>query len=172
MPPIPVPAAPRWPARVLIGLFALQAVLAWLALQAVFVFVELTWRLAAGVPVRPLLASHLRQLDGLRWIQAALWLITAAMLARWLHTLPSRPARAWWSRYSPPGARAVRWAGALLLAAVTADGAARGLALWSGGPLDLGPATAALVLAQVLAIAAAGLGIRVLATNGSVHADR
>jgi hypothetical protein len=53
----------------------------------------------------------------------------------------------------------VRWWWALLVAAAAADVTARGLALWSGGLLDLGPATRVLITAQLLAAAAAVVGI-------------
>ena len=56
----------------------------------------------------------------------------------------------------------VRWWWALLLAAVTVEAMARGLALWSGLALDLGPAMQALVLGQLLTAAAAVVGIMVV----------
>jgi hypothetical protein len=56
----------------------------------------------------------------------------------------------------------VRWWWGLLLGAAGAELGARGLALRSGGPLDLGAATQAMVVAQVLTAAAAILGIVVV----------
>ena len=64
-------------------------------------------------------------------------------------------------RAAPTPAR-VRWWWALLLAALTVEAMARGLALWSGLALDLGPAMQALVLGQLLTAAAAVIGIPVV----------
>jgi hypothetical protein len=203
--PHPFPATRRM-TLVVTALLALHAILAWLALQAIFVFVELMWRAVAGRDeLRPLLAAHLDQFRVLRLIQAGLWLVTAAAFVRWVGCaqrnlpalgatgLPYAPAKAmvaflvpgpnvvrppavlselWNARDArhPAGeaARAartparVRWWWALLLAAGPADVAARGLALWSGGALDLGPAMRVLVVGQLLAIAAAVVGIAVV----------
>jgi hypothetical protein len=188
------------------GLLALHAVLAWLALQAACVFVELAWGVVAGRDeLRALQAAHLDQFRVLRLVQGALWLLTALVFVQWVGrahgNLPALGAtglsyapRGAMAAFLLPGANAVRplavlrelcnasdprfprggaWrAGstparvrcwwALVLAAVTAELAARGLALRSGCPLDLGPAMQALVLGQLLAIAAAVLGIAVV----------
>jgi hypothetical protein len=70
---------------VLIALLALDAALAWLALQAVFVFVELIWRGATGRHMyHPLIAAHVRQFEVLRLVQAAAALATAAVFVAWL----------------------------------------------------------------------------------------
>jgi hypothetical protein len=82
--PHPFPATRRLTLLV-VALLVLHVVLAWLALQAVFIFVETTWRAVAGRDeLRPLLAAHVRQFRGLRLVQAALWLATAAAFIRWV----------------------------------------------------------------------------------------
>ncbi|HEU4371289.1 MAG TPA: DUF4328 domain-containing protein [Methylomirabilota bacterium] len=203
--PHPFPATRRLTLLVA-ALLALHVVLAWFALQAAFVFVELVWRIVAGRDeLRALLATHLAQFRVLRLVQAGLWLVTAAAFVRWVGraqgNLPALGATGF--RYAPRQAMAaflvpgpnvvrppavlrelwnasdprypagttwragrapacVRWWWALLLAAAAAEVAARALALWSGDPLDLGPAMRVLVLGQLLAAAAAVLGITVV----------
>lgn len=63
---------------------------------------------------------------------------------------------------SVPTPARVRWWWALLVAALTVEVVARGLAFWSGLALDLGAAMQALVLGQLLAAAAAVVGITVV----------
>lgn len=191
---------------VVTALLALHAILAWLALQAVFVFVELMWRAVAGRDeLRPLLAAHLGQFRSLRLVQAGLSLVTAAAFIRWVGQAqrnlpalgatglpyaprqamaaflvpgpnlirpfavvrglwnasdPRHPAGAAWRQARTPAR--VLWWWALLVAALAADVTARGLALRSGGPLDFGPAMRVLVVGQLLAIAAAVVGIAVV----------
>jgi hypothetical protein len=200
--PHPFPATRRL-TLVVAALLALHAILAWLALQAVFVFVELTWRAVAGrEELRLLLAAHLDQFRLLRLAQAGLGLVTAAAFIRWVGRAqgnlpalgatglpyapwqamaaflvpgpnlvrppavlrelwnasdPRHPAGAAW-REAPTPAR-VRWWWALFVAAAAADVTARGLALWSGSPLDLGPSMRVLVAGQLLALAGAVVGI-------------
>jgi len=203
--PHPFPATRRL-TLVVTALLALHVILAWLALQAVFVFVDLMWRTVAGrEELRPLLATHVNQFRVLRLVQAALWLVTAAAFTRWVGRAqrnlpalgatglpyaprqamaaflvpgpnliqpvavlrglwnasdPRHPAGAAW-RHARTPAR-VLWWWALLVAALVADVTARGLALRSGGPLDFGPAMGVLVVGQLLAIAAAVVGIAVV----------
>lgn len=200
--PHPFPATRRATLLVM-ALLAVHAVLALVALQAAFTFVELTWRIVAGRDeLRPLLAAHLAQFRTLRALQAIAWILTAvafvgwvgrahgnlgALGARGLRHSPRRAMLAFlvpgpnlvrplgvlgelWNASDPrpgpsarPGTPArVRWWWGLLLAAVAADGAARGLALPSGMALDLGPAMQALIVGQLLAFAAAVLGITVV----------
>ena len=79
--PHPFPATRRL-TLVVTTLLALHVILAWLALQAVFV--ELMWRVVAGRDEpRPLLATHVDQFRVLRLVQAGLWLVTAAAI-RWV----------------------------------------------------------------------------------------
>jgi hypothetical protein len=148
--------------RVVKALLALHAVLAWLALQAVFVYVELMWRAVAGRDeVRTLLTTHLDQFRVLRHVQAALWVVTAAAFVRWMgHRVPYArwQMREVWNASNPRQ----RWWWTLLLATGTTDVTARGLASWSGGPLDLGPAMWALVIGQLLTAVAAVVGIAVV----------
>jgi hypothetical protein len=203
--PHPFPATRRLTLVVVI-LLALHVVLAWLALQAIVIFVETTWRAVAGRDeLRPLLATHVRQFSVLRLVQAALWLATAAAFIGWVGRAarnlpalgatgasyaprramaaflvpgpnlvrppavvrelwnasdPRHPAGSAWRRASTPVR--VRWWWALLVGALAADLTARGLALWSGGPLDFGPAMRLLVVAQLLTAAAAVVGITVV----------
>jgi Domain of unknown function (DUF4328) len=202
--PHPFPTTRR-SALVVAGLLALHAVLAWLALQAVFVFVELAWRAVVGVnEVQPLLATHVRQFRVLRLVQAGLWLVTAAAFIRWVDRAhrnlpalgatgvpdvrrlpaaflvpgpnlirplavlgklwnasdPRHPAGAAWRQARTPAR--VAWWWALLVAALTTDVTARALALRSGGPLDFGPGMGVLVVAQLLAVPAAVVGIAVV----------
>jgi uncharacterized protein DUF4328 len=203
--PHPFPATRRLTLVVTV-LLGLHALLAWFALQATFVFVEMMWRAVAGrEELRPLLAAHVDQFRVLRLVQGALWLVTAAAFIWWVGRaqrnlpalgatgLPYAPRQAM-AAFLVPGANLIRplavlrglwnasdprhpagaawrqarmpapvlWWWALLVAAVAADVTARGLAFWSGGPLDLGPAMRVLVAAQLLAIAAAVVGIVVV----------
>jgi hypothetical protein len=77
----------------------------------------------------------------------------------WNASDPRHPGAAWRQARMP--AR-VWWWWVLLVAAVVAEATARGLTLWSGGPLDLGPAMRVLVVGQLLTIAAAVVGIAVV----------
>jgi hypothetical protein len=195
----------RWTLAVA-ALLALHVLLAWLALQAVFVLVEVMWRVVAGrEDLRPLLAAHVDQFGMLRWLQSALWVVTAAVFVRWVgravQTLPALDAAG--LPYAPrqamiaflvPGPNLVRpigvvggiwnasnprrptgtvgrqaavparvvWWWALLVAAVAAEATARILTVRSGGPLDFGPAMAALAVGQVLTIAAAVVAIAII----------
>jgi Domain of unknown function (DUF4328) len=201
----PSAATRRWTLAVA-ALLALHVLLAWLALQAVFVLVEVMWRVVAGrEELRPLLAAHVDQFRTLRWLQGALWVVTAAVFLRWvgraLQSLPSLDATG--LPYAPrqammafllPGPNLVRpiavvggiwnashprlptrspgrpaaaparvvWWWILLVAAVAAEAVARILAVWSGGPLDFGPAMAVLAVGQVLTIAAAVVAIAIV----------
>jgi Domain of unknown function (DUF4328) len=201
----PSAATRRW-TLVVAALLALHVLLAWLALQAVFVVVEITWRVVAGrEELRPLLATHIDQFRTLRWLQGALWVVTAAVFVRWVgRALQSlQPLVATGLPYAPrqavmaflvPGPNLVRpigvvggiwnasnprrpagavgrqagaparvvWWWALLVAAVAAEAVARILAVWSGDPLDFGPAMAVLAVGQVLTIAAAVVAIAIV----------
>jgi hypothetical protein len=203
--PHPFPATRRL-TLVVTALLALHVILAWLALQAVVVFVDLMWRTVAGrEELRPLLATHVNQFRVLRLVQAALWLVTAAAFTRWVGRAqrnlpalgatglpyaprqamaaflvpgpnlirplavlrglwnasdPHHPAGAAWRQARTPAR--VLWWWTLLVAALAADVTARGLALRSGGPLDFGPAMGVLVVGQLLAVAAAVVGIAVV----------
>ena len=84
----------------------------------------------------------------------------AVLRGLWNASDPRHPPGAAWRQARTP-ARVVWW-WALLVAAVAADIAARGLALWSDGPLDFGPGMRVLVAGQLVAIAAAVVGIAVV----------
>lgn len=200
--PHPFPATRR-ATLVVMALLALHVVLALVALQAAFVFVELAWRIVAGRDeLRPLLATHLDQFRTLRAVQAALWIVTTVAFVGWVGRAqgnlaalgatglrhsprqamaaflvpgpnvvrPVAVLRELWNASDPSPAPAtrrsapvrVRWWWGLLLAAVAAEGAARGLALRSGMALDLGPAMQALIAGQLLTAAAAAVGIAVV----------
>lgn len=78
-------ATPRTVERLLIALLLLDTVLAWLAMQASFVFVELVWWAVAGQENwRPLIEAHARQFTWLRALEATAWLTTAAVFVDWL----------------------------------------------------------------------------------------
>jgi hypothetical protein len=154
---------------VVITLLAAHAVLAWVALHATFVFVELAWRaVASRDDYRGLLAAHLSQFELLRAGQLALWLSTIALVAfvGWIGRaqghLPILGATGF--RYALPQAMrvSVRWWWGLLLAAVSLETVARGLAIRSGRSLDLGLAMQALVIGQLVTIAAAVVGVAVV----------
>src|SRR5918999_1284423 len=109
--PHPFPATRRLTLVVTVLLLS-HAFLAWFALQAVFVFVEMMWRVLAGRDeLRPLLATHVGQLPVLRGL--------------WNASDPRHPADGAW-RQAPTPAR-VFWWWVLLVAAVAADASARGL---------------------------------------------
>jgi hypothetical protein len=134
----------RWTLAIAV-LLALHVLLAWLALQAVFVVVEVMWRVVAGrEELRPLLSAHVDQFHTLRWLQGVLWVVTGVVFVGWVGRAVQRRVVWWW---------------VLLVAAVVSEAAARILAVWSGGPLDFGPAMAVLAVGQLLTIAAAVVGI-------------
>jgi hypothetical protein len=200
--PHPFPATRRATLTVM-ALLAIHVILALVALQAAFLFVELAWRVLAGRDeLRPLLATHLAQFRTLRAVQAAFWIVTALAFVAWVGRAHGNLAAlgATGVRHSPPRAMAaflipgpnlvrplavlrqlwnasdpsprpvssrsaparVRWWWGLLLGTVGADGVARALALRSGAALDIGPAMQALIVGQVLTVAAAVLGIAVV----------
>jgi hypothetical protein len=84
----------------------------------------------------------------------------AVLRELWNASDPGYPAGMTW-RTAPSPAR-VCWWWALLLAALTAEAMARGLAFWSGLALDLGTAMQVLVVGQLLTAAAAVVGITVI----------
>lgn len=72
-------------ALALMALLALHVVLAWLALQATFTFVELVWRATAGRSAfGALLPEHVAQFRALRLVQAGGWFVTAGLFLVWL----------------------------------------------------------------------------------------
>ena len=199
--PHPFPATRR-ATLVVMALLALHVVLALVAVQAAFAFVELAWRVVAGRDeLRPLLVTHLHQFRTLRAVQAVLWVVTAVAFVGWVGRAqgnlaalgatgvrrsarqamaaflvpglnvvrPLAVLRELWNGSGPTASAArrgaparVRWWWGLLLATVAADGAARALALRAGMALDLGPVMQAVIVGQLLAAAAAVLGISVV----------
>jgi hypothetical protein len=70
---------------VVIVLLAGHAALAWMAVQATFVFIELTWRtVAARHDYRALLVAHLEQFQILRGVQLTFWVVTIAAFVLWV----------------------------------------------------------------------------------------
>jgi hypothetical protein len=152
---------------VVITLLAAHAVLAWVALHATFVFVELAWRaVASRDDYRGLLAAHLSQFELLRAGQLALWLSTIVAFVGWIGRAQGNLSilGATGFRYAPPHTMraSLRWWWGLLLAAVSLETLARGLAIRSGRSLDLGLAMQALILGQLVNIAAAVVGVAVV----------
>jgi hypothetical protein len=84
----------------------------------------------------------------------------AVLRELWNASDPRYPAGMMW-RTAPTPAR-VGWWWALVLTALTAEAISRGLALWFGLALDLGPAMQVLVIGQLLTAAAAVVGIAVI----------
>lgn len=82
--PHPFPATRRLTLLV-VALLTGHIVLAWLVVQAVFVFVEITWRVAGGrTEYRALLATLALQFRMLHGIQLGLQLATAAVFVWWV----------------------------------------------------------------------------------------
>lgn len=80
----PFPATRRL-TYILTVLLALHVVLAWITLQAAFVFIELVWRTLVGrEELGPLLAMHVSQFQVLRLGHAVLWLLTGAVFFQWV----------------------------------------------------------------------------------------
>lgn len=97
------------------ALLALDALLAWLALQATFIFVEMVWRGATGRHAwHPLVAAHVRQFEILRAVQIGAWLLTALAFVGWLHRAQTA-ARA-------VGARPLRYSSRQILAGFLVPG--------------------------------------------------
>jgi hypothetical protein len=133
-------------------------VLAWLSIQGAYTYLGMVWHGLAAESLGPgALEEHGRQFAGLRRLQIATGLaVGACVLAWWLRagnhrSDPARvvPGRGWL-------ARAVA---ALAAAAALAHGLAAGLAADPLRPLDLGAPLPLLILAALLEIAAATLGI-------------
>jgi hypothetical protein len=167
----------------LIVLLLADAVLAWLALQGAFVFLEIVWRaLARTADWRPLVETHARQFSGLRSLEGVVWLATACVFAAWIRSARStlarggrlvgggsamRPLRVmvetWRAAARQPAAARVPsllgwWSGLVCIAlAVEAWALARLLA--AGTALDLGRGLMLVMVASVLEIGVAVLTI-------------
>jgi hypothetical protein len=119
---------------------------------------------AAGLRYAPRQAMAAFLVPGLNLVRPP-----AVLREVWSASDPRQPAGSGW-RATPAPAR-LWWWWALAVAALAADVAARLLAAWSGGPLDLGPAMRALVAAQLLTAAAAVVAIAlVLGVDGRQEA--
>jgi hypothetical protein len=139
-------------------LLGLDIVVGWMVIQGAYVYLGMVWHGAAGESLAPgAIEEHGRQFLVLRWIQIGVWTATAAAFLAWRHRARQR-ARA----LGDSEAARVRWgpvAALLILAAAAAHALAAGLAADPLRPLDLGGPMQLLMLAQILEIAAAGLGI-------------
>jgi hypothetical protein len=177
---------PRTLARVLIGLLVLDAVLAWLAVQASFVFLELVWRSVAGRENwGPLIEAHARQFTWLRIVEAVAWLATATIFVWWLrrirsclgrrHTaaLPAGARTPWrvltetWHATitDASGARMppiLAWWWTLLCGVVATEAWALVRVLIAGTPLELGRGLMLVLVASALEIAGAVLTVFVV----------
>lgn len=176
-------AAPRALGRLLIALSIADAVLAWLAIQSSFVFLEIVWRALAGPENwRPLVDAHARQFAWLRTLQAVAWLATAATFVAWLRRVRARltaqgrlvgeasPVRPWrlmletW-RAAVPARAATRvppllgWWWTLAWAALGVEAWAVVRLLASGTPLELGRGLMLVLLAGGLEISVAVLTV-------------
>jgi len=151
------PRAAHRLALCLMALLAIDIVLAWIALQAGLVFVELIWRAAAArADFGDLIVAHSRQFHTLRWLQGLTWVATAVLFLAWFAHIGG-------------GLRQAAWRWALLLAAVAADLTARALTMRAGSTLDLGHAMLVLMGGQVLAIAAVAVAITMVLTVDARH---
>ncbi len=82
----PLPAGPGWLGRSLVALLGLNVALAWMAIQASFVFAHAVWLLAAGQLLSPAEPGRIAgQIAGLRLVQAMTWLGTAGLFLAWVH---------------------------------------------------------------------------------------
>jgi hypothetical protein len=165
----------RSPARLalaVIVLLATDAVLSWMVIQGVYIYLGMVWHgLAREFLPGTSLAEHARQFRILRYLQAAIWLLTAILAALWFHRV-RRNRRALDGTHSGAhGGPALAWCFALLL---TAFGAELVAALLAGGArLDLGGPMQTLILAQCLEIAGAVVGmVQVRRTTRRLEAAR
>jgi hypothetical protein len=172
--------------RLLIGLLIVDIVLAWLAIQASFVFLELVWRAVAGRENwRPLVEVHAWQFTWLRVVEGTAWLATAAVVVGWLRGIRTslvatgrlaagasvlRPWRlllhVWHVAVRGADASGVParlgWWWTLLAAVVGAEMWALVRLLVAGTPLELGRGLMLVVVASALEIALAVLTIFVV----------
>jgi hypothetical protein len=85
-PPAGAFVAPRPLALAVIGLLAVDIVLAWLALVGAATFIERVWHGLGGHVIREgTLADHAAQLDWVRRLQPVAWSATAVLFLRWVH---------------------------------------------------------------------------------------
>jgi hypothetical protein len=170
---------PRALGAALIVLLLVDAVLAWLAIQATFVLFEILWRAVAGRENwRPLVEAHTHQFTRLRTVEAVAWMATTAIFVWWVRRLRARlmPAephgdgastlRPWrWMaqtwRAAVPGVAASRtppllaWWWALLGGVVGVEGWALVRYLVTGTPFELGRGLMLVLVASALEIALA-----------------
>ena len=171
--------------RLLIALLLLDTVLAWMAMQASFVLLELVWRaVAAEENWRPLIEAHARQFTWLRTLEAAAWLATAALFVGWMRRIRKsliaagrlsggasalRPlrltAQMWRAVVGGGGARVsprLGWWWALLCAVAGVEAWALVRLVVAGTPLELGRGLMLVVVASALEIALAVLTVFVV----------
>ena len=177
---------PRTLGRLLIVLLLVDAVLAWLAMQASFVFLELVWRaVGARDNWRPLVEAHARQFAWLRALEAMAWLATVAVFVAWLRPIRTSlmttqrvaggaSARRPWRlmvqtwRAAVPGADAsrvpppLRWWWALVWGVVAVESWALVRLVLAGTALELGRGLMLVIVGSALEIALAVLTIFVV----------
>lgn len=139
-------------------LLGLDIVVGWMVIQGAYVYLGMVWHGVAGESLAPgAIEEHGRQFLVLRWIQISVWTATVAAFLAW-----RRRARQSARALGDSAAARIRWgpvAALLALAAAAAHALAAGLAADPMKPLDLGGPMQLLLLAEILEIAAAVLGI-------------
>jgi hypothetical protein len=177
--PCPTPPARRrlgWPGPALVLLLGADIALAWMVLQGAYVFLGMVWHAMALEVLPPgSFASHGRQFRVIRLLQGGAWIATVAVGIVWLSRAARRTGEPAGARRGGPGAgivgtrrpgRWVAWCLGSLAAAGLGEALAAGLAGSAGTPLDLSGAMQVLIVAQLLEIAAAVLGIVVVRRMG------
>jgi hypothetical protein len=151
----------RSPARLALAviiLLATDVVLSWMVIQGAYIYLGMVWHgLAKEFLPGTSLAEHARQFRILRYVQGAVWLLTAMLSAVWFHRVRRNPRAPDGARSDSRGGAGIAWCCALLLTAFGAELVATLLA--EGAPLDLGGPMQMLLLAQCLQIAGAVVGI-------------
>jgi hypothetical protein len=179
-------AGPRALGRLLIALLLLDSVLAWMAVQASFVLLELVWRaVAAQDNWRPLIEAHAGQFTWLRMLEATAWLATAAVFVGWVRGIrralmaagrlaggasglgPLRlTVQTWTAAVGGAGISRVpprlAWWWTLLCAVIGVEAWALVRLVVAGTPLELGRGLMLVVVASALEIALAVLTVFVL----------
>jgi hypothetical protein len=145
-------------ALAVIVLLATDVVLSWMVIQGAYIYLGMVWHgLAKEFLPGTSLADHARQFRILRYLQGAVWLLTAILSAVWLHRVRRNRRALDGEHAGGQGGALLAWCWALLL---TAFGAELVAALLAGGArLDLGGPMQMLILAQCLEIAGAVVGI-------------
>jgi hypothetical protein len=156
-------------------LLGLDIVVAWVVIQAAYVYLAMIWHGLAGESLASgAIEAHGRQFLALRRIQIATWIATVAVFLIWL-----RRAREAARALGGSEAGAARWRPlvafflpGLTVAAALAHALAAGLAADRLRPLDLGGPMQLLLFAELLEIAAAVLAILLVRRITARQEDR